>query len=1075
MTHFGFAMAAAHLIALSNVSAASVPEARLNPAPVQLPVVDGKGMRFTRISPAEGLSQTRAAQIIQDDRGFMWFGTQYGLNRYDGYRFKVFAHDPQRPGSLGCAFIHALLKDRSGMLWIGCDQSLDRFDPSTEEFTHYKMESGDSKVPVGVFHISQDRAGMMWLATGTGLYRFDPRTEEARHFRHNPADAFSLNSNYIEWTGEDTAGTFWVGTDKGLDAFDRHTGKVTFHIPVEGAVGVSFYEDRFGLFWILSASHNGLAVLDRKTSVLTRYSFYERGPAGETLSAVRGMVEDREGNLWLGSPDVGILRFDRAGRRFVGYRNNPSDPESPAEDKVIRLYEDSEGNIWTGLNSKPPNHFNPAPPIFEQFRHQPGNPDSLDIDFVNAIYEDHEGVLWIGNDNALVRVDRKTGHYKSFTAGLGKKPMVISILEDGSGILWLGTYGHGLTRFEPRTGLARNYRHNPADPSSLSNDQVHRVFIDHAGSLWALTNDGLNRFEPSTGNFKAYKSDWRNRNTENYVAITEEPHGTFWLSTLNSGLYHFDPESGRFTRYQADPNNRRSLRDNMVSGVEFDGPGALWVATFGGINRLDLSTGTFTSLDERDGLSGNAISCMLRDARGKLWMSTNRGISSFDPQARKFRNYSAADGLPGNDLTGWDACFKSSSGEMFFGGFSGAVAFRPEKLTDSSYAPMLSLTDLRLSGSPVGVGGSSPLRKSISYTNRLRLSRDQSAFSVTFSAPSYFSPGENRYRYKLEGLDKTWHEVGSDERLAAYTTLPAGKYIFRAQAATRRGPWGAPGVALEVEILPRLWETAWFQTICCGFMVLSLWGLYRLRLRQIAFQFDVRLEERVGERTRIARELHDSLLQSFHGLMLRFQLVKKMLPDRPGEAERALKIAIDRAAQAITEGRDAVQALRTSTTSSNELIPGLTALGEEMAAIYADPESGQDTVVFRLLVEGTPEALHPILQDELFRIAREAIGNAFRHARAKHIEVDIRFDGRVLQLRVRDDGIGIESSIATNGREGHWGLAGMRERARNIGARFEVWSQAGAGTEIEIIVPEIIAYRADHGAAASSNGTRDHI
>jgi ligand-binding sensor domain-containing protein len=226
-----YAVAAVIMIALSRAAPGAVPEATLNPISVRLPIVDGNGVRFTRLSVSEGLSQTRVAQIIQDDRGFMWFGTQYGLNRYDGYKFRAFVHDLQRPASIGCAFIHALFKDRSGMLWVGCDQSLDKFDPSTEEFTHYRIGSGESSIPLGVFHISEDRGGMLWLATGAGLFRFDPRTGTTRPFRHDPNDSFSLDSNYIEWSGEDKSGTFWVGTDKGLDAFDRQTGS---YIPRSG-------------------------------------------------------------------------------------------------------------------------------------------------------------------------------------------------------------------------------------------------------------------------------------------------------------------------------------------------------------------------------------------------------------------------------------------------------------------------------------------------------------------------------------------------------------------------------------------------------------------------------------------------------------------------------------------------------------------------------------------------------------------------------------------------------------------------------------------------------------------------
>jgi len=1049
------------LFLLPIIVSAATPQAQIDPRPIRLPMVDGKGIRFTRISTADGLSQTRVAQIVQDDRGFMWFGTQYGLNRYDGYNFKVFVHDPRRPNSLGGAFISALFKDRSGVLWIGTNQFLDRFDPTTEAFTHYRVEPEHPEGLAGtVLHISQDRAGMLWLATGAGLHRFDPGSGKIKHYRHNPSETGGLSTNDVQWTGEDKAGTFWVGTSEGLDAFDRETGKVTLHVPLEEDVQISFYEDRFGVFWILHASGSGLAVLDRKTNRLTRYSFYERDPQGGALTGVMGMVEDREGNLWLGSPGVGLLRFDRGPRRFVRYRNNPGDLESLAEDKVIGLYADREGNIWTGLHSMGPNHFSPKPAMFEKFRREPGAANGLDADFVNAIYEDREGILWIGNDNALNRIDRRTGRHTSFNAGLGVKPMVITITEDRSGMLWVGTFGYGLNRFDRRTGRFKTYRHNPADPSSLSNDEVHRLLVDHAGTLWVATDDGLNRFDPATERFKVYKFDWQSRRSQSYIAMAEDQRGALWLGAHYSGLHRFDPATGRFTVYKADPNTPGTLSDNMATSVHMDRSGAIWVATQNGLNRLDPQTGKFTGYDSSDGLPGNAVSCILEDAQGALWMSTNKGLSRFDPLSKTFKNYSAADGLPGNDLTGWGSCFKSPSGEMFFAGFPGAIAFRPEKLADSSYVPSVVLTDFRLSGNPVVVGGGSPLSKSIAYTSRLTLSHEQPIFSLAFSALSYFNSASNRYRYRLEGLNETWREVGSNERLATYTTLPPGTYTFHLQGATSRGPWSEPGVKLEIEILPPMWKTAWFRTVSAALILIALYGLYRARLRQVANQFGMRLEERVAERTRIARELHDTLLQSFHGLILRFQAVQNMLPHRPVQAGQALETAIDRAAQAITEGRDAVQELRSSTTTSNDLVEAITALGEEMTANYVNTDSGKTPATFRVLVEGTPQHVHPILRDDLYRIAREAVGNAFRHARANVIEVELRYEARMLRLRVRDDGIGMDPHVlAQGGREGHWGLAGMRERTKIIGGQLEVWSELRAGTEIEVKIPGAIAYR----------------
>jgi ligand-binding sensor domain-containing protein/signal transduction histidine kinase len=1050
-------------IAISSTAGAAVPEARLDPVVRRLPMIEGKGIRFTRLSTEDGLSQTRVAQIVQDDLGFMWFGTQYGLNRYDGYSFKAFVHDPQRSKSFGGAFVYSLFKDRSGILWIGNKQTLDRFDPTTETFTHYLLESRDpqgSSAPI-VVHISQDRAGMLWLATGVGLYRLDPLGGQIKHYRHNPSDSSSLNTNDVKWTGEDRAGTLWVGTDQGLDAFDRATGRVTLHIPVEDGVQTSFYEDRFGVFWILHGSGSGLAVFDRKTNRLTRYSFYEKEPPAGALTGVMGIIEDREGNLWLGSPGAGLLRFDRAGQRFVRYRNNPGDLASLAEDKVICLFKDREGNIWTGLHSKGPNHFNTTPPRFETFRHEPGNPNSPGADFVNAIYQDHEGILWIGTDDALNRVDRKTGEYTRFAGGVGNKPMIIAINEDSSGNLWAGTFGHGLNRFDRRTGKFTTYLHNPADPSSLSNDEVHRLFVDHTGTLWVATDDGLDRFDPATGSFKIYKVDPRSRRSQAYASIAEDRHGMLWLGSGYSGLHRFNPATGQFVVYKANPTDSRSLQDNAVPSILLDGSNALWVGTENGLERFDFTTSSFTRYDTRDGLAGNDVGCLLEDSLGGLWISTNRGLSNFDPIKKIFKNYSAADGLPGNDLTGWSTCSKNSSGEMFFAGFSGAVAFDPEKLQDKSYTPDLVLTDFRLSGVPVTVGAGSPLTKSISYTNRLTLSHGQPAFSLTFSALSYSNPASNRYRYKLEGLDEAWHEVGSDERLAAYTTLPAGSYTFHVQGATSRGAWSEPGAALEIEILPAFWSTLWFRTTFIAIVLLAGWWFYRVRMLQIVSQLNLRLDERLRERIRIARDLHDTLLQSFQGLVLQFQAVHDLLPASPIKAKESLGAAIDGAAEAIAEGRDAIQELRSGRNSSDDLVDAVTALGEEFRLKFADAKPGVGAVDFDVVVEGTPRDIYSILRDDLYRITREAVGNAFRHARPGKIEVEINYDDRMLRLRIRDNGIGIDPKLLARGaRDGHWGLPGMRERAKGIGGQFEVWSEVNKGTEVEVTIPGAIAYRA---------------
>ena len=810
-----------HIIAI----AGAIPRASVDPQPVRMPVVEGRDIRFARLSTADGMSQTKVNQIVQDDQGFMWFGTQYGVNRYDGYTFKLFVHDPRNSNSLSGVYVNALFKDRDGALWVGCDQFLNKFNRANETFTRYP-------VPF-VTHISQDSPGILWLATPNGLYSLDPATGTIRHYSHDPNDPLSLSNDHIKSTGEDKEGKFWIATIGYLDEFDRAAGKVTRHIPIPGTpAGFGFYEDRFGTFWIFHDSPNALSVFDRTTNTLTNYSFHELVPSTTALTVVMAMAEDRNGILWLATHGAGLIKFDRERRRFIRYRNNPVDANSLAQNDVENLFADREGSIWAGLGRMGVTHFATSPLPFKTLPHLAG-PEGTAEQFVGAIYEDRQEMLWIGTPEALNGIDRKTGHHTPYrrTAVPGAGTDVLTIREDRSGNLWAGTYNHGLLRLDRRTGKFRTYLHNPADPYSLSNNIVPRLLVDHNGTLWAATDDGLNRFDSATGRFTIYKLD--PQRIVSYLELVEDRDGALWLGSESSGLERFDPATGQFKTFEHDIDRPGTLSDNRVNSVYFDRSGTMWAGTQNGLDKFDSKAGTFTIYARSDGMPGNAVGCILEDDRGDLWMSTNNGIARFDPQTKAIKSYSTAEGLPGPDLTGWGACFKNRSGEMFFGGFNGATVFHPDSVVDTSYTPPVVLTEFRLSGSPVDIGGGSPLSNSISYTTRLTLSHEQRIFSLAFSALSYFSPGTNRYRYKLEGLDETWHEVGSDERLATYTTLPTGVYTFRVQGATSRGVWSEPGASVLIEILPPWWSTWWFRVTCVGCSLGLLWAIYSFRVRSI--------------------------------------------------------------------------------------------------------------------------------------------------------------------------------------------------------------------------------------------------
>jgi ligand-binding sensor domain-containing protein/signal transduction histidine kinase len=1027
---------------------------------IKLPVVEGSDLRFAHISFGEGRSHGRISSILEDDQGFLWFGTNSGLERYDGYRLREFRHDPGNPNSLSGSYINALFKDRFGKLWVASDEYLERYDPATESFTRDPSEQGG--IEGWVWHISQDHEGMLWLATHAGLARLDPATWQTIRYKHSPGDPTSLSGDVVTCTFEQQDGTFWVATTNALDIFDRRTGKVTQHFPLPPHAPISLqfesivrlFEDHANVLWVIFSFGNGLATVDRQNHRLIEYSLAGAGSDHTPLAGVRAIQEDEDGMLWLGTASNGILKLDRHRQRFVRYRNDPRYPDSLSSDQIVTLFRDHDHNIWVGATGGLDRlAYRPLP--FKTYRHEEYNPNSLESDYTSSVFADSHGDLWVGSMKALTRIDRKTGQFTFYrTAGRPGSlsgTWVISIAEDRAGYLWFGTLGGGLNRYDRRSGQFKVYRHNPADAYSLSHDNVLGLFVDRKGTLWAGTEDGLSAFDPAAERFRVYRPQgaaWFRR----YRAIAEDSAGALWLGTLGGGLQRLDPATGNFTVYRQ---GSGGLSSDQVNAVCVDHSGTVWAGTQNGLNRFDRATGTFTTYYQRDGLPDSSVNSILEDERGDLWLSTSNGLSRFSPPTKTFRNYYTSDGLLGNEFYNYANAYKSPTGEMFFNSYAGVIAFFSNEIVETpSIAPVV-LTDFLLLGKPVSVGSGSPLKQSISVTKSVTLSHTQDIFSLQFSALSFADPERNRYRYKLEGLETQWNETDSSHRSATYTTLRPGDYIFRVQGRANRGAWNENGAGVRIRVLPPWWSTWWFRTSCAALILFSVWALYQLRLHLLAEQFSMRLEERVGERTRIARELHDTLLQSFQGVMLLFQSVRNLLPERPVEAVRALDDALVRADQAILEGRDAVHDLRSSTVVNHDLAAAMTALGEEFAA----HDGKQNSAAFRVLVEGTPRSLQPVLRDEIYRIAREALRNAFLHAQARRIEAEITYGEPLLRLRIRDDGCGIDPKVLGQGsRAGHWGLPGMHERAQRIGAQLNVWSRPGAGTEIELSIPGSIAY-----------------
>ncbi|MGO9940557.1 MAG: two-component regulator propeller domain-containing protein [Terracidiphilus sp.] len=1020
-------------------------------------------LRFSHLTTNDGLSQSNVKAILQDRRGFMWFATQDGLDRYDGNTFVVYKHNPKDPNSISANLVTDLIEDDQGDLWIATyTGGVSRFDPRTDRFTRYLHDAKNvnSISADSVNSIARDKRGCLWFGTeANGLDKFDPT---GRTFTHYLNDSHGQFVGRITHVTEDNQGEIWFVGERGLFHLNPRTGEMIQPPATRNGLGADYvFGDKAGNLWMLAyAPIVGLVKYD---PLQERVTTYPVGAGGVGLVSSKLFAD--ETGIWVPS-SLGLYYFDRQTERLTRlFHHDESNPESLNDDAVISVYQDRSGVLWVGTENGGLNTLNFQQEQFARFAHRPNDPASLSPGRVTAIYRDSEDALWVGfSPRALDRLDRKTGHFTHFVAvksleegsGSEKGTDVNGLYKDSRGYLWLGGWGAGLDRLDERTGQVKHYRRKPDDPNSLPSNHVIRIFGDRSGRLWVGHIDGVARLDPANGRFTFYRPDPKNPTKYGNAAsgFYQDRSGTIWVSRGEGVLSRYDDKSDKFVDYLPDSHDPHKLNGGDVNTIHEDRMGALWMGASDGLYRYNRQDDTFIRYTENQGLPSSTIQGILEDKAGRLWISTKNGLSRLDPQAETFRNYDVSDGLLSNDFSR-SSYAQGPNGEMFFGGSKGLSAFYPEAIRDNPYVPPVVITSFKVFNKPVPIGPESLLKKAIPYVDSLTLSYRESVFSFEFAALSYANAQKNQYRYKLEGFEPGWNEVGSKQRLATYTNLEPGTYVFRVQGSNNDGVWNEQGVSLNIVIAPPWWRTNWFRALCTVLILALAWTVYLLRVRHLHREFAVTLDARVAERTNIARDLHDTLLQSAQGLLLQLEVLSQMQEAGPIKAKAKLAEIMDRTAKAITEGRDAVQGLRASSVQTNDLAQAIETIGEELAA---DP-GNHGSPAFKVTVEGAPRNLHPILRDEIYRIAAEALRNAFHHASATHIEVEIRYGPPQFRMRVRDDGKGIDPSVLSSlGAEGHYGLRGMRERAAAIGGTLEVWSEAGAGTEMELCVPAAKAY-----------------
>jgi signal transduction histidine kinase/ligand-binding sensor domain-containing protein/DNA-binding response OmpR family regulator len=839
-------------------------------------------LHLERVGSDLGLSQNLITCIMQDRQGFLWFGTKDGLNKFDGYTFTVYRHDPYDATTLSNNFVTALYEDRAGRIWVGTHNGLNLFDRATEIF-HRSLP--DSAKLNRISHylitgIAEDarESGALWIATaGGGLNKLTLPAEAKNlaaakftHLRHDPNDPHSLSRDWVSHLAIDSRGAIWVSSDFSIDRI-IHTLPNHFEVSrftpnppdpswkkmLQGSPQRCYLgAGQNGTVWIGTGA--GLIRWDAGGAEFTYFKFALERYTEFSWNNVVGMYEDRQGVIWIGTYD-GFARFDPSGKQFSFYRHEAGNPNSVPESGIGAFLQDEAGVLWLGSNGNGLFRQDPQARRFAQ-QHQDGRLSVWQGTSLRALCEIRapgREEIWAGAANGkLYRINRFTGETATVPAPLPIPTwgVATSILQDRTGALWIGT-AYGLFRLEWRNARATPviyFNPNKNSEPALS-QEVCKILEDRDGEIWSVTLADLFRWKRGTNEFARYQyapPDPAVIVQNKFVTIHQDRRGALWLGT-SRGLLRFERETGTFTTFATDVKNVSSLSHNIVRAIcddPLDPENVLWIGTAGGgLNRFDMRTQSFTHFTIKHGLPDMVIYAILNDRSGNLWMSTNHGLSRFHPRTRVFKNFDAGDGLQDNEFNA-GSYFKSASGELFFGGINGFNAFYPEDIRDNPHAPPVVFTDFLLFNLPVSFRDkNSPLAAPINETKELTLAYDQNVFSFEFAALDYTDPAKNRYRYRMENFDAAWREAGAS-RIATYTNLNPGKYVFRVQGSNNDGVWNEEGASINIIITPPWWQTWWAYTLYVLFSTAILYGLRRYEMNRQQLKHQVEVERLQAEK-----------------------------------------------------------------------------------------------------------------------------------------------------------------------------------------------------------------------------------
>ena len=1031
-----------------------------------------RDVNFDFISADKGLSQNTIHSILQDKQGFMWFATEDGLDRFNGYSFTAFKNDPRDKNSISDNFIWTIYEDHEGTLWVGTNNGgLCKFNRDRQNFTIYKNDPANSTSLSNnnVRAIYEDHEGTLWVGTNNeGLCKFNRSRQNFTIYKNDPANSSSLSNNNIRAIIEDEEGNLWIGTEGGgLNKFDRKTGKFFRYNYAQNDPHslsndevLSLFNDKKGDLWVGTLS--GLCKFNRQKNDFTRILENKAALNSHSYSMINSIIEDKSGKIWIGTGG-GIFLINKQEEKFINIDLSSLNFNN-ISNNILSLFEDRTGIIWIGTAERGIAKYDRERMRFLLFKHDPSDPNSLSYNTIRSFYQDDPGTLWVGTlGGGLNRLDFSTNKFIHYFNQPGNKfslsdNSVSSIFRDRQGSLWVGTWRGGLDKMissgKSTSAKFIRYVHKSGDSNSLSSNIVQAIFEDNSSRMWIGTESGLDLYDKKDNRFIHFINNPQDSNSlsNNQVqsCIYQDRNGFIWVGTwgglnkisLPKNPNDYSPAAYKFSLYRHFHNDSLSLSDDRVISIYQDIKGNLWIGTYGGglnmlpANQQNLSStkARFIRYSTKDGLASNIIYGILEDDNGNLWLSTDNGLSKFNPTKQTFRNYYESDGLQGNQFF-WGAYWKSKSGELFFGGINGFNAFFPEKLKDNPNVPPVFITDFNVFNKPVPFNKSgSPLKKYITETKKIILSYYQNVFSFEFAALDYTAPNKNQYAYMMEGFDKGWVKSGN-RHFVTYTNLDPGEYTFRVRGSNNDGVWNTKGASIKIIILPPFWRTWWFifsSFIAFSFIIIFFIS-YRVRHLLNIERF----------RTKLAADLHDNIGSSLTEISIISEVISRKLEpvNAEGDVLKSLRMISEKSRNLIDSMSDIVWLVNPKRDSLYDLILRLRDTYTELSSYKSISFKSENLKSLEKVSLSMEHRQH------LYLIFKEGINNCITHSGCSEISLDAFVRGKRLEMVLKDNGNGFNFEGSSSGN----GLDNIKSRAKKIGGVLNIYSEKNKGTTLQFI------------------------